>query len=156
MYNEIIMIMTRVKRMQQKAFTLPTVLLSSVIMLGLLGMALQLSTAANNALKEQYYYQLAREAAESGSARAELCIRDNNYLSPLASGSTIKTNSNCNGSVDPGLSKYVFSSGNIRTSYIVSSPVYINGAYIIPKKEKSNLLGVMVVSLRNMPIMALK
>ena len=140
MYNEIIMIMTRVKRMQQKAFTLPTVLLSSVIMLGLLGMALQLSTAANNALKEQYYYQLAREAAESGNTRAELCIRDNNYLSPLSGSATIKPNSNCNGSANPGFSKYVVSHGNIRTSYVVSSPVYINGAYIIPTKGKVELV----------------
>ena len=68
MYNEIIMIMTRVKRMQQKAFTLPTVLLSSVIMLGLLGMALQLSTAANNALKNNIIinWRVRRQKAAQG------------------------------------------------------------------------------------------
>lgn len=60
MYNEIIMIMTRVKRMQQKAFTLPTVLLSSVIMLGLLGMALQLST-------------LLSTGARGGGKRRKIC-----------------------------------------------------------------------------------
>ena len=47
------------------AFTLPTVLITSLVMLTLLLAALQLSTAAANALQTQYYNQLAREAAEA-------------------------------------------------------------------------------------------
>ena len=42
------------------------------MMLGLLALALQLTTSANMALKEQYYNQLAREAAESGIMRLAL------------------------------------------------------------------------------------
>lgn len=120
MYNEIIMIMTRVKRMQQKAFTLPTVLLSSVIMLGLLGMALQLSTAANNALKEQYYYQLAREAAESGARYAIECLRSNGMVATWT-GKTLKPETNCAGNTISGQSAYSMKHGNIQTRFVVQS-----------------------------------
>lgn len=120
MYNEIIMIMTRVKRMQQKAFTLPTVLLSSVIMLGLLGMALQLSTAANNALKEQYYYQLAREAAESGARYAIECLRNNGMVATWT-GKTLRPETNCSGNIIPGQSTYYMRRGNIQMRFVVQS-----------------------------------
>ena len=120
MYNEIIMIMTRVKRMQQKAFTLPTVLLSSVIMLGLLGMALQLSTATNNALKEQYYYQLAREAAESGARYAIECLRSNG-MNATWTGKTLRPETNCSGNIIPGQSTYYMRRGNIQMRFVVQS-----------------------------------
>ena len=47
-------------------FVLPTVLVASIMLLLLLLAGLQLASAAANALVEQYYNQLAREAAEAG------------------------------------------------------------------------------------------
>ena len=46
-------------------FVLPTVLVASIMLLLILLAGLQLASAAANALMEQYYNQLAREAAEA-------------------------------------------------------------------------------------------
>ncbi len=62
----------------REGFTLPTVLLSSIIMISVLLAGLQLAIASSNALKAQYYNQLAREAAESGLVYAQACLAENN------------------------------------------------------------------------------
>jgi len=78
-----------------EGFTLPTVLIASLVLLGLLSSALLLSTSASNALKEQYYSQLAREAAEAGAARLAHCIR-RDYFDTTK---TVRPNTNCLGGV---------------------------------------------------------
>ncbi len=76
-----------------EGFTLSTVLIASLVLLGLLSSALLLSTSASNALKEQYYSQLAREAAEAGAARLAHCIR-RDYFDTTK---TVRPNTNCLG-----------------------------------------------------------
>ncbi|MDO4781331.1 MAG: ricin-type beta-trefoil lectin domain protein [Candidatus Saccharibacteria bacterium] len=60
---------------QPPGFTLPSVIIASVLMMVLLTAALQIAAASSHALREQYYNQLAREAAESGIVRARACIK---------------------------------------------------------------------------------
>lgn len=55
-------------------FALPTVLISSVILFTILVSAAVASASVRTGLKEQYYSQIAREAGESGLARAKECI----------------------------------------------------------------------------------
>lgn len=57
----------------QHGFTLPSVLLASVLMMIMLAAAMQITSASAHALRERYYNQLAREAAESGILRAQAC-----------------------------------------------------------------------------------
>ena len=67
---------------KKTGFTLPTVLITSVIMLTLLLVAMQLAASYAAALRDRYYNQLAREAAESGLAYAVSCLRSNGMISP--------------------------------------------------------------------------
>ena len=97
--------------------------MASIILLGLLALALQLSTASDNALKEQYYHQLAREAAEAGGVRLAECVRKGYFDTSV----TVTTNTDCLGSVLPGVESTVMSASGRHTSfsarYVLSGPV---------------------------------
>lgn len=97
----------------RKGFTLPSVLIASVILLGLLALALQLSTTSSSALKEQYYYQLAREAAEAGGIRLAECMRKGYFNTSV----TVATNTNCLGVTLPGVEDTVMSADGMHTSF---------------------------------------
>ena len=58
----------------EQAFALPTVVITSVILLMLLVGGLSSTTSVRRGLTEQYYNTLAREAAESGIAYGRNCI----------------------------------------------------------------------------------
>lgn len=100
---------------QLPGFTLPSVIIASVLMMILLTAALQIAAASSHALREQYYNQLAREAAESGIVRAHACTPDGlrapwqgegdatNYLQP---------GSACEGNSDSASTTYYKIIGN--------------------------------------------
>ena len=92
------------------------------MMLGLLALALQLTTSANMALKEQYYNQLAREAAESGIAKARACLYRASGTVPWTNTSKLKPNTNCKGVGQASYSQYASEFGNIKTSFEVDAP----------------------------------
>lgn len=66
-----------IKKSGKRGFALPSILIASVVMLAVLMVAIQAVVASRSALNEQYYIQLAREAAESGLALAESCLTSN-------------------------------------------------------------------------------
>ena len=68
-YSRIMKIM-----LARQGFALPTVLIASIIMLIVLLSAATASSSIRSSLNAQYYNQLAREAAESGMARASDCL----------------------------------------------------------------------------------
>ena len=105
---------------KRKGFALPTVLISSVILLGVLAVAVGAVTATRTALESQRYTQLSKEASEAGIQMAIACI-DDGYLTwddPLRPGS------DCYGASTPCSAEdcYVVYSDNIKTSFEVSSP----------------------------------
>lgn len=55
-------------------FTLPTVMIVSIIMFGMLAVATQFVSASSNSLRDVHYMQLAKVAAESGLTKAEECM----------------------------------------------------------------------------------
>lgn len=114
--------MTSTVRTNQGGFTLPSVLLISIMLLALLVMALQLATSADNALRSQYYNQLAREATEAGLARAKDCLGRNNSLAQWTNSKKLKTDTDCYGNALSGASPWVLQSGIIRTSFEVNEP----------------------------------
>lgn len=103
---------------KKTGFTLPTVLITSVIMLTLLLVAMQLAASYAAALRDRYYNQLAREAAESGLAYAVSCLRGNGMISPWGSKS-LAPETNCAGDPEPGQANTVMHEGNIRTRFTV-------------------------------------
>ena len=57
-----------------RGFALPTIVIASLILMMVLVAALSTTTSTRTALEEQYYSQLAREAAEAGWVKAEACL----------------------------------------------------------------------------------
>lgn len=107
---------------RQKAFALPTVLIASVVMLTVLTVTLTSVSASRSALESQYYQRLAREAAESGLAKAQACLATNNYEPQWSNASPLRPQTNCLGATDSGASAYVLNTSGIRTYYEVSGP----------------------------------
>lgn len=93
-------------------FVLPTVLVASIMLLLLLLAGLQLASAAANALVEQYYNQLAREAAEAGVVRMNECI-SRGYDSAIASG--VRPGTDCRGN---GTAIDVFRNDKLRSYFV--------------------------------------
>lgn len=99
--------------MKRGGFTLPAVLVSSIVLMLLLIGATQISAATVRALREQYYTQLAREAAEAGAERIGECIRTGHFH-PAA---TITPKTDCEGTDFSWGKQYLFEEGGIRTSF---------------------------------------
>lgn len=111
----------------QKAFTLPTVVIVSVIMMIVLAATIQLSSSAVNGLKEQYYGQLSKEAAEAGLAHAEACLKNNNYMATWTDSSPLRPWTDCFGNgteatCTPMGNCHVMLAGNVKTTYRVNEP----------------------------------
>lgn len=100
-------------------FTLPTVLITSIIMLTLLLVGLQFASSYAAALRERYYNQLAREAAESGLGYALTCLRGNGMISTWKS-KTLKPETDCQGDAVPGQTADVLKKDNLRTRFVVA------------------------------------
>lgn len=106
-----------------RGFTLPTVLIVSVLMLSVLAVTLQLVSATSASLRDQYYNQIAREAAESGLAMANACLATNEYFVTWTTTKPLRPNTDCFGEAVSGASSYVISSEALRTSFSVGAAV---------------------------------
>ena len=125
-----------------QAFTLPTVLITSLLMLTLLLAALQLATTSANALRTQYYNQLAREASESGLTYARACLARNNDVAQWSNATvdrTLTPATDCAGLVVSGASAYVIENSSFRTSFEVGKPFRAAGVQRIPVSGKIEL-----------------
>lgn len=95
-------------------FTLPTVVIVSVVMMILLVSALQIVAVTRRSLETQYYTQLAREAAEAGGAYMRECLRLGYFVDdPMIE---IRQNTNCLGDPLSG-ADYIISRSDVRTSF---------------------------------------
>lgn len=64
------------RHFSNNGFILPTVIISSMVMFIVLLSSVSATVATRTALNEQYYYQLARTAAESGLIKAQACLQE--------------------------------------------------------------------------------
>ncbi len=110
------------RRNTTSGFALPTVLIASVVMLGILTSAIAVVSATRNALRAQNYAQLAKTAGESGLAMAKACIAagTTTWANPLRPGGT------CAGLSFPcsAANCYVVNDtvNNVQTSFSVTAP----------------------------------
>ena len=110
------------RRNTRSGFALPTVLIASVVMLGILTSAIAVVSATRNALRAQNYAQLAKTAGESGLAMAKACIAagTTTWANPLRPGGT------CAGLSFPcsAANCYVVNDtvNNVQTSFSVTAP----------------------------------
>lgn len=125
---------------KDSGFALPTIVISSIILMILLVTALTSVTSIRNSLTEQYSTMAGREAAEAGLSYAKVCLESvlgtattsqwsNSATEDLKSGDdctgAVKAGGNCtaNGGLD---FCYVVNEGNIRSRFVVA-PVVISG-----------------------------
>ena len=121
----------------QQAFALPTVLITSIIMLVVLMAALVGTTSIDAVVRDQYYTRLVKEASEAGMAMAEVCLRSLNYDIPA--GHYWKTNNltpdkNCDGT-NSGAGLNFIDNGKVKVSFQIAPPsTALNGAQKISVK----------------------
>lgn len=120
----------------EHGFALPTVMITSVVMLTILLTGLVTVSSINVGIRNQYYAQLTKEAAESGLNFITGCLRAD-FEPPTGATFTPQATSCLNNTIDAGKSKYILdttsSAGTkLRSWYEVSGPsISITGYYDI-------------------------
>lgn len=87
------------KRSRSVGFALPTILISSVVMLIVLLVAITSTTSVRTAVKDQYYQQLAQVAGEAGVAYAEACLAANDGVPLWSDAKPLTPDTDCAGNV---------------------------------------------------------
>lgn len=90
------MIMATIQR-TRSAFALPTILIAATVLLIILTVAMTASTSVNTALRNVYYQQIAREAAESGVTHATACLSVASTVPWNTSTNVLVPSSSCSG-----------------------------------------------------------
>ncbi len=96
-----------------RGFILPSVVIASVVMLAVLVTAVGVTVSVRSTLNEQYYNELASDAAESGSVYATYCAESG----ALVLNTPITPATDCTGATVGGASLYIISTTNLRTTY---------------------------------------
>lgn len=86
-----------IKFSRLNGFALPTILLSSIIMLTMLTVSVSSIAAVRVASKDQYYNQLAKTAGDAGAAYAQACLDLNSNVPQWSNAKPLKPNTNCLG-----------------------------------------------------------
>lgn len=142
---------------RERGFALPTVVISSVILLGVLAIVIGSASSSRSAISTQYYQSLARNAAEAGTTFAKQCVTTNYGTATTSqwsnSGSVdLRTGDDCFGvelagancsTASPNLSLcYVSVLNNIRTRFVVSPAVVSTTTYTLVVTGYVEVMGV--------------
>lgn len=115
-------------------FALPTILIASVVMLMALTSAIGAVVSSRNALNEQYYNRLTKEAAESGLAKAQACLRLSAGVVTWSNDKPLKPETDCSGNssidctsrpLNPSCA--VLYDAKDYTTFSIGEPTYIDG-----------------------------
>ena len=109
---------------QKNGYSLVLIVLMSTFILALLAGAMKVVTQSYVYSQEEYYYKLAQEAGEAGTAYANACLDSNgaeqSWGSVPGGIGPLRPETNCKGAVNPSYEKYVFDEGNkFRTTFEV-------------------------------------
>jgi hypothetical protein len=116
-------------RAYKNGFALPTILISSIVMLTVLLFSVSSTTAIRDSVQNQYYQQLAQTAGQAGVAYAEACLNANGGVPQWSNASPLQPNTDCSGtplvscpttSTDPLCS--ISLNGNVRASFSMGLP----------------------------------
>lgn len=105
-----------------RGFALPTVMITSLVMLSLLLMGLSAVSSTSAVLREQYVNKLAQEASEAGLSKANQCLAANGGEAQWANDRPLRPDTDCAG--------YAFSGLNCSTSpndprcYVLNEDIY--------------------------------
>lgn len=114
-------------------FALPTVLITSIVMLIILAVSVTSVAAVRTGLKTQYYETLAKEAGEAGVAYAKACLAKNSNVPQWSNANPLTPGTDCSGNALSGVNCpgdagcYVMTNGTVRSSFSVPAPT-VNSA----------------------------
>lgn len=120
----------RKKIKKTTGFSLPTILVSSIVMLSVLLVAVVATSTIRQSLNEQFYDQIASNASEAGVAYAKACLSVNDGIPKWSDALPLKPNTNCSGVVQGSLPTYVMDDtdgNNLQATFVVSAPSLSNG-----------------------------
>ena len=130
-------IMPSRRRLYQSAFALPTVLITSVVMLLVLLAAIQSVVSVSESIRGQYTDKIGKEAVQSGVAIAKACMAKNSGSITWTNAKPLKPNTDCTGTETlscPANSTdtrcYVMIQGLYRTSYSVGVTLASDGTTV--------------------------
>lgn len=108
-----------VVRGSQEGFILPMIVVSGTILLIVLGFAMQTIAVSRSNLHNQHLQMLTRQAAESGLARAQVCIQANDQRVTWSNSQPLRPNTDCRGNVIAGMSPYATENSSYKMSFVV-------------------------------------
>lgn len=128
--------------LSHKGFALPTVIISSVIMMTILLASIASTVSVRTAVQAQYNESLAKAAADAGIEYAKACYRNNGNTVTWSSDNPLRPNTNCAGVALGDQSAFVLSAPNVQTSFSVGEPDLNDDGQIvaIPSSGKTELL----------------
>src|SRR5690606_22914026 len=124
----------------QTGFALPTVLISSLVMFGVLLASAAVTATSGAALSDQYYNRLAKQAAESGLAYAEACLDQLESIPDWSDGNELKPHTDCSGNEVSGASMHVVDTDKIKSRFTVGSTDAGDGYVIITSEAEVDIL----------------
>ncbi len=131
-----------------KAFALPVVLITSLVMMIVLLIALASVTSSNLVLQDQYVQKITKEASESGVAFAMNCLALNDGVPTWTDAKPLTAGTDCTGTALAGCTTasvkagcvVLTETGQYRTTFTVPKPVAnTDGSYSINATGVTNL-----------------
>lgn len=114
-------------RISSAAFALPTVMISSVVLMMILLSGLTATSSVNVALRNQYNEALLKEAGDSGVAMVNACLAKSAQIVTWSDAKPLKPNTDCNGDAVVGAPQYVLDTPVVKTAFSVPASVEYNG-----------------------------
>ncbi|MDO4870752.1 MAG: hypothetical protein Q3996_01520 [Candidatus Saccharibacteria bacterium] len=106
-------------KQRKTGFVLPLVVVSGTILLLILAYVMRTLSVNQQSLINQHMQLLARQAAESGLARVQQCVRDDKENVSWDGSKPIQPNTDCKGIIKTGFPKYVTETDKYRTFFEV-------------------------------------
>ena len=110
---------------QKNGYSLVLIVLMSTFIMAVLAGSMRIVTQSYIYSQEEYYYKLAQEAGEAGTAYANACLNSNNTEQSWGSvpGGTgpLRPYTNCKGAAAFYGNKYVFENSKLRTTFEVGN-----------------------------------
>ena len=104
----------------KKGFSLATVMITGTVMMVVLAFTIGSIYVSGSSLSNQHNQLIARQAAESGIARAQACIIRNSKNITWTSTNPLRPNTDCFGNTISGMSEYIYNDGKTRSTYLVN------------------------------------
>ncbi len=104
---------------EQNGFILPMIVVTGLVLMVVMAFTLQTISISRDNLINQRAQLLARQAAESGLARAQQCLQASNQVIRWTNSKPLKPNTNCQGDLISGMSEYITNVDGYRSRFEV-------------------------------------